>query len=82
MDMDTCSEGEGVRDLGEEDVLASPPPSTPPGALLAPSLGTPMLVDQPQSPLSPVTSMIGNTQLDISYEDTSINLVKREPSQK
>ena len=24
--MDTCSDGEGLRDLGEEDVLASPPP--------------------------------------------------------
>ena len=81
--MDTCSEGDGVRDLGEEDVLSSPPPGTvtPPGpATPILPLGTPMMVDQPQSPLSPVT-MLGHTQLDLSVLDTS-NIQKREPSQK
>ena len=80
--MDTCSDGEGLRDLGEEDILpafnpiassnvaSSPPASTPPSVL-----GTPMIVDQPQSPLSP------QTQLDLPFLDTSQTL-PREPSPK
>ena len=83
--MDTCSEGDGVRDLAEEeDLSVSPPPGqvTPPSGHTAPilPLGTPMMVDQPQSPLSPLT-MLGNTQLDLSVLDTS-NIQKREPSAK
>ena len=81
--MDTCSDGEGLRDLGEEEILppfnpiaasttvaSSPPASTPPSVL-----GTPMIVDQPQSPLSP------HTQLDLPFLDTSQTL-PREPSPK
>ena len=69
--MDTCSDGEGLRDLGDDDVLSSsPPPPTPPTVL-----GTPMVVDQPQSPLSP------QTHLDLPFLDTS-HLVPREPSPK
>ena len=71
--MDTCSDGEGQRDLGEDDVLSSPP--TPPTVL-----GTPMVVDQPQSPLSPQTT-VPTTHLDIPFLDTS-QLVPREPSPK
>ena len=71
--MDTCSDGEGQRDLGEDDVLSSPP--TPPTVL-----GTPMVVDQPQSPLSPQT-MVPSTHLDIPFLDTS-QQVPREPSPK
>ena len=76
--MDTGSDGgDVVRDLGEEDVLSSsPPPSTPP----TPALTTPMIVDQPQSPLSPIT-MLSSAQLDLSCLDTS-NMVKRDPSPK
>ena len=76
--MDTCSDGEGLRDLGEEDVLcppftpttssaavSSPPAPTPPSVL-----GTPMIVDQPQSPLSP------DTQLDLPFLDTSVTMLR------
>jgi len=76
-EMETCSEG--LRDLGEEDVLSSPPPSV----LAPPSppaiMGTPMMVDQPQSPLSPQT-MVGSTQLDLTLLEQA--QPRREPSQK
>ena len=80
--MDTCSEGDGGRDLDlgdaeTEDVLSSPPP----GPVTMASV--PMMVDQPQSPLSPgPVTMLANTTLDLSsFLDTS-NTQKREPSQK
>ena len=78
--METCSEG--LRDLGEEDVLSSPPPS-----IIAPPsppamMGTPMMVDQPQSPLSPLSpqTMVGTTQLDLTLLEQA--QPRREPSQK
>jgi len=77
-EMETCSEG--LRDLGEEDVLSSPPPSviappSPPAVM-----GTPMMVDQPQSPLSPQTT-VANTQLDLTFALEQAQ-PRREPSQK
>ena len=75
-DMETCSEG--LRDLGEEDVLSSPPPSViPPSSPTV--VGTPMVVDQPQSPLSPQT-IVDNTQLDLTLLEQAHP--RREPSQK
>merc|ERR1719308_79785 len=86
--MDTCSEGEEVRDLGEEDVLSSPPPglATPP-IPSGPLNATPMLVDGPQSPppilpIPPVTSLLGSTNLDLSAYLESVSTQKREPSEK
>ena len=75
--MDTGSDGDtNVRDLGEEDVRVSPPPATPP----AMPASTPMIVDQPQSPLSPIT-MLTQAQLDLSCLENSVTIV-REPSPK
>ena len=52
--MDTCSEGEEVRDLGEEDVFddagIQPPGQGTPPIPSGPLNATPMLVDGPQSP--------------------------------
>lgn len=86
--MDTCSEGEEVRDLGEEDVLSSPPPglATPP-VPSCPLNATPMMVDGPQSPppvlpIPPVTSLLGSTSLDLSAYLESVSTQKREPSEK
>jgi len=69
-EMETCSEG--LRDLGEEDVLSSPPPSiiSPPSPPTI--MGTPMVVDQPQSPQT--------TQLDLTLLDQA--QPRREPSPK
>ena len=74
-EMETCSEG--LRDLGEEDVLSSPPPSiiSPPSPPTI--MGTPMVVDQPQSPQ---TMVGGNTQLDLTLLDQA--QPRREPSPK
>ena len=86
--MDTCSEGEEVRDLGEEDVLSSPPPGlTTPPAPPGPLNATPMIVDGPQSPppvlpIPPVTSLLGSTSLDLSAYLESVSTQKREPSEK
>jgi len=73
--METCSEG--LRDLGEEDVISSPPPSiiSPPSPPTI--MGTPMVVDQPQSPQ---TMVGGNTQLDLTLLDQA--QPRREPSPK
>ena len=89
--MDTCSEGEEVRDLGEEDVfddagIQLPGQGTPP-IPSGPLNATPMLVDGPQSPppvlpIPPVTSLLGSTSLDLSAYLESVSTQKREPSEK
>ena len=81
--MDTCSEGDGGRDLDlgdaeTEDVLSSPPP----GPVTMASV--PMMVDQPQSPLSPgPVTMLANTTLDLSsFLDTLQTLADNASNSK
>ena len=89
--MDTCSEGEEVRDLGEEDIFddagIQPPGQATPPIPSGPLSAMPMLVDGPQSPppvlpIPPVTSLLGSTSLDLSAYLESVSTQKREPSEK